>query len=74
MAGNYGDKVNAALDMLPAVGSEVEFDAYKAQLQAADPNNWRETFEFILKNNLVKKSVTRPPVGNPVQVMLSRKA
>jgi len=57
------ERVQAAIDLLPSDGGEVEFNAYKAQLQAADPDNWKEDFNRMLKYNLVKTVTRRPEKG-----------
>jgi hypothetical protein len=64
--------VAKALSMLPASG-EIVFDAYKASLQSEMPDNAKDVFTFILKNNLLGRQVRYDKDGN-IQVYLSRKA
>jgi hypothetical protein len=73
MAGKtLDDSVKAAVDLLPAVGTEMEFDAYKAKLYAADPDNGRDAFAHMIKKEIVNKKLSRDASGKIV-VMLSRK-
>jgi hypothetical protein len=65
------DAVQAALDLLPPAGTEVEFDAYKAQLYAVNPDNGRDAFAHILKRDLVNKQLVTTSPGVH-KVMLSR--
>jgi len=65
------DLVKQALELLPASGTVV-FDAYKAQLQTAMPDNAKDVFTHILKNNLLSKKVKYDNNKNIV-VLLSRK-
>jgi len=62
-----------AIALLPAVGQSVEFEAYKANLYAAIPDNGRDVFAHLIKKDLVGKKLSRDKDGNIV-VMLSRKA
>lgn len=65
--------VKGGLDLLPPVGTEVEFEAYKAQLYAAYPNNGRDAFAHMITRNLINKKLKT--VGDHQHVvMLSRKA
>lgn len=48
--------VEQALALLPASG-EVVFDTYKAQINNAMPNQAKDVFTHILKNQLVKTRV-----------------
>lgn len=65
--------IDSALDLLPPVGETVEFDAFKAQLYAADPDGGRDAFAHIIKRDLAKKKLTRNAEGKMV-VILSRLA
>lgn len=59
-----------ALELLPVEG-EVEFDAYKDQLYAANPDNGKIVFGRLLKQNAMKKRLDTST--RPVTVYLSRK-
>ena len=64
------DLLAQALALLPASG-EVEFDAYKAQLFTAMPDNAKDVFTYALKNDLLNKRVE---ISNHVaKVYLSKK-
>lgn len=64
-------QIEEALALLPETG-EIEFDAYKALLQAQNPDGAKEVFTQILKKQmLARRLITRPL---PATVMLSRKA
>lgn len=65
--------VVAAVELLPPVGTSVEFDVYKAQLYAAYPSGGRDAFAHMIKRDVIKKVMGRNAEGKPV-VMLSRKA
>lgn len=67
------DSVDAALELLPAVGQKVEFDAFKAQLYTADPDNGRDAFAYMIKQGLMQKKLEHSPEGG-MSLMLSRKA
>lgn len=69
---NAQETIDAALELLPAAGTEVEFDQYKAQLYAAHPDAGRDAFATMLKTDQLKKRVVRGEDGKP-KVMLSRK-
>lgn len=74
MASKNSEAVDKALNLLPAQGSEVLFDDFKAQLQQADPDNWRPTFEYILKNELAGRKLYPADETHPApRLMLSRK-
>lgn len=64
--------IDAALEMLPPAGSVVEFDAFKSSLYAADPDGGKDAFTYMIKNDLVKRDLTRNSEGKIV-VNLSRK-
>jgi hypothetical protein len=74
MAGkNMDEVVKSAVALLPPVGQDIEFDEFKAKLYAAEPNNGRDAFALMLKNDLVNK--TLKTVGDHQhRVMLSRKS
>lgn len=60
-----------ALELLPVEG-EVDFDAYKAQLYAQNPDNGKVVFTHMIKNKLFSR---RLEVNAPdVLVYVSRKA
>lgn len=65
--------VALAVDLLPPVGTQVEFDVYKAQLYAAHPDGGRDAFAHMIKRDVIKKVLGTNAEGKPV-VMLSRKA
>jgi len=69
---NLDDLVKYAIDLLPPTG-QIEFNAYKAKLYAAQPDNGQEAFRRMLTADLVNKSLEQDAAGKPV-VMLSRKA
>jgi hypothetical protein len=56
--------------LLPETG-EIEFDAYKALLQAQNPDGAKEVFSVILKKQMVQRRLISRPL--PAKVMLSRK-
>lgn len=64
--------VNEAVEMLPPAGEKVEFNAYKAQLYAANPDNGRDVFAHMIKREVVKKELGRNE-ENAIVVLLSRK-
>jgi len=64
--------VSDALELLPKSG-EVEFNAYKAQIQTAMPDKAKDVFTYILKNGLIGKVAKYNPDGK-ISVYLSRKA
>lgn len=68
---NEQEQVNQALALLPSDGSEVEFDAYKAALYAANPDGGKVTFTRILTNKLVNRRLTLANGG--YAVWLSKK-
>lgn len=70
---NLDDLVQAAVELLPPVGTNVEFNAYKAQLYAAYPDGGRDAFAHMIKKNVVDTKMSRDAAGKLV-VMLSRKA
>lgn len=65
--------IDGALELLPPVGQVVEFDTFKGQLYATDPDGGKDAFTHIIKNNLVKRDLVRNAEGAMV-VQLSRKA
>lgn len=65
--------VAGGLELLPPVGQDVEFEAYKAQLYAAYPDSGRDAFAHMIKRDLVKKELKTVGPRQHV-VMLSRKA
>lgn len=67
------ESINGALELLPPVGQTVEFNVFKGQLYAADPDGGKDAFTHIIKNNLVKRDLRRNEQGEMV-VDLSRKA
>lgn len=74
MAGSSSQgNIEDALALLPPAGQEVEFDAYKAQLYTANPDNAKDAFTQMLKRELVNKRLVTKDDGKHV-VMLSRKA
>lgn len=62
-----------ALELLPPAGQTMEFDAYKAKLYAAIPDNGRDVFAHMIKRDLVGKKLSRKSDGS-VAILLSRKA
>lgn len=64
-------QMKEALDLLPVEG-EVEFDTYKAQLYAANPDGGKEAFTNLLKNHALNRRVDFST--RPVTVYLARKA
>jgi hypothetical protein len=64
--------VSDAIDLLPPAGQKVEFNAYKAQLYAANPNNGRDVFAHMIKRELVNKELGNND-ENGIVVLLSRK-
>ena len=68
---NEQEQVEQALNLLPSDGSEVEFDAYKATLYAANPDGGKATFTRILTNKMVNRRLS---LSNGVYtVFLSKK-
>ena len=67
------DSVDAAVELLPPAGQTVEFNAYKAKLFTADPNNGKDAFAYMLKGDVINKTMGRNAEGKPV-VLLSRKS
>jgi len=65
--------VKGGLDLLPAAGTKIEFDTFKAQLYAQYPDNGRDAFAHMIKRDLINKDMGRNAEGKLV-VMLSRKA
>jgi hypothetical protein len=53
------ESIDAAVELLPPAGQSIEFDEFKAQLYAANPDGGRDAFAYMLKNKLVKTTVTR---------------
>ena len=70
MADSVDTQVDSALALLPATG-EMEFDTYKAQLQAANPDNAKAVFTRILTAKLCNRRL-QIVEGVPT-VYLSRK-
>lgn len=68
---NEQEQVDQALTLLPSDGSEVEFDAYKAALYAANPDGGKATFTRILTNKLVNRRLSLSNGG--CAVFLSKK-
>jgi hypothetical protein len=64
--------VNEAVDMLPPKGEKVEFNAYKAKLYAANPDNGQAVFSHMIKREVVNKELGRNE-ENAIVVLLSRK-
>jgi len=63
--------VESAVQLLPAKGTWMEFDEYKAKLYSANPSNGRDVFAHIIKNDLVLKKLDVNTAGSVV-VLLSR--
>ena len=53
------EQIDEAVAMLPPKGERVEFDTFKANLYAANPDGGRDAFAYMLKRGLVKTRVTR---------------
>jgi len=70
---NLDALVETAIKLLPADGSQLEFNAYKAKLYSALPDEGKDAFTRMLTANMVNKSLSRDSAGNVV-VLLSRKA
>lgn len=73
MAKSLDQMVTEAVAMLPASGQSVEFDTYKANLYAANPNNGRDVFSHLIRQGVVNKKLSRNSNGEMV-VLLSRKS
>lgn len=67
---DFDSQVQAALELLPASG-EVEFDAYKAQLYAANPENGKAVLTHIVAKRLTDRRTDMQ--SRPVKVYVSRK-
>lgn len=67
------DAVDVALELLPPVGQKIEFDEFKAKLYADQPDNGRDAFARIIKQDLAVKELSRNADGKII-VLLSRKA
>jgi len=65
--------VDDAVALLPPTGQTIEFDAYKATLYAANPNNGRDLFSHMIRQNVISKKLSKNSSGQMV-VLLSRKA
>lgn len=70
MAASLDEQISVALALLPVEG-EVEFDAYKAQLQTANPDNAKAVFTKILIAKMANRRLQIVD-GQPT-VYLSRK-
>jgi len=70
---NLDQMSEQAVELLPAVGQTMEFDAYKAKLYAQFPESGRDVFSHLIRNDIVAKKLARGADGKPV-VLLSRKA
>jgi len=55
-----------ALDLLPPNGSKVEFNAYKAQLYAANESNGKDVFTHLLKKELIGRELGRDKDGKVI--------
>lgn len=64
--GDLDTMAKQALDMLPADGSKVTFDAYKSQLYAANEANGKDVFTHLLKKELVGRELGRDSNGKVV--------
>lgn len=53
------EQIDAAVEMLPPAGQRVEFDEFKAQLYAANPDGGKDALTYMLKNRLVTTTVVR---------------
>lgn len=73
MASTLQENINEAVALLPPAGEKVEFDTYKGQLYSANPNTGKDVFTYMLKNDLVKRELSKNADGKPI-VLLSRKA
>jgi hypothetical protein len=71
MPDSFDTQVQNALELLPEAG-EVEFDAYKAQLYAANPGDGKAVLQQIMARKLTNRRTDMST--RPVKVMLSRKA
>jgi len=69
---NLDTLVAKAIGLLPSNGSTMEFNAYKAALYSAMPDQGKEAFTRMLTADLVNKSLSRDSNGATV-VLLSRK-
>jgi len=63
--------IDAAVELLPPAGGEMEFNAYKAKLTAAEPDLARDAFTYLLKNGGIAQKLTTNAQGQHI-VMLSR--
>lgn len=72
MSENLDTLVAKAISLLPSNGSTMEFNAYKAALYSAMPDQGKEAFTRMLTANLITKSLTRDSNGKTA-VLLSRK-
>jgi len=66
------EMVGKAIELLPKSGT-VEFNAYKAQLYAALPDNGRDVLAHMIKRGMIENQLGRDSSGKVV-VLLSRKA
>jgi len=71
MPASIDDQIEQALSLLPATG-EVEFDQYKANLYAQNPDGGKAVFTAILKAKMLGRRLDMS-TGQPI-VYLSRKA
>lgn len=71
MASTAQENLDQALELLPVEG-EIEFDAYKSDLYAVQPDTGKQTFTAIIKGNLAKRRLDM--TGDTPKVYLSRKA
>ncbi len=63
--------IDAAVEILPPAGGEMEFNAYKAKLTAAEPDLARDAFTYLLKSGGIAQTLKTNAQGQHV-VMLSR--
>jgi hypothetical protein len=62
-----------ALELLPPLGKEVEFDVYKSKLYAANPEKGRDVFAHLIKKDLIGKKLSHDE-NLKIVVLLFRKA
>lgn len=53
------EQIDGAVALLPPAGESIEFDEFKSKLYAEYPDNGKDVFTYMLKNKLVKTTVTR---------------
>lgn len=72
MAKGMDEMLGDAIEMLPPAGKTIVFDDFKAQLYAANPNNGRDVFSYLIRQGLIQKKLSKNSDGQMV-VLLSRK-